>query len=125
MLFLPCEYHVRIVVRATRVELARGVLLITGTPPAPKAGAFTDFRHARIHSQRPGDVPLKTSLGLCSFLLYFFDFCLRRQHLSDPAEECCDPVGLPVGKLAHAHLDGDIELNLPFGGSKEARHRLR
>jgi hypothetical protein len=33
------ETSYSIVVRQARFELARGVLLITGTPPAPKAGA--------------------------------------------------------------------------------------
>ena len=33
-------------VRQTRFELARGVLLITGTPLRPRPSAFTDFATA-------------------------------------------------------------------------------
>lgn len=59
MLPQPVKIVSRIVVRATRIELAWGVLLITGTPPDSKSGASTDFRHARIHSQRLGYVRQK------------------------------------------------------------------
>lgn len=39
-------YNKKGLVRQTRFELAGGVLLITGTPLAPKASAFTSFATA-------------------------------------------------------------------------------
>src|ERR1700676_2725038 len=104
-----CKDQSAVLVRQTGLAPAWDVLLITGIPPAPKAGASANFATAahvkgremlRKHLARP-----------FRFLVCSFNFGFRRQHLRDASKESCYAFRFPCSELLHIDPNADVKAN--------------